>query len=118
MPIVHVRGTQSRASRATRATLGRIATATATAVDCPVHEVWCTFEGLAATSIGERVPEEDEAILYVDLLLAPRPDDVMARALEATARAAAESFHTKVENVWARLVRIEPGTVFAGGAAL
>ncbi|MDQ4024670.1 MAG: hypothetical protein M3217_04135 [Actinomycetota bacterium] len=99
-------------------TLGRIATATAAAVDCPVREVWCTFDGLAVTSIGERVPEEDEAILYVDLLLTPRPDDVMARALEATARAAADSFHTKIENVWARLVRVEPGTVFAGGAAL
>ena len=117
MPIVHVRGTNSRASLATRKAMGHVAAATAGAVDCPVHEVWCTFQGLAATTIGERVPAEDEAILYVDLVLKDRPGEVLAEALEATARAAAESFHTKLENVWARVVRIEPGTVFAGGAA-
>ncbi len=115
MPIVHVRGTQSRASLATKRSLGHVAAATAEAIGCAVHEVWCTFEGLAATTIGERTPQEDEAILYVDLLLSERPEEVMARALEATARAAAQSFHTKLPNVWARRVRLEPGTVFAGG---
>jgi hypothetical protein len=118
MPIVHVRGTQSRASLATRKALGHVATKTALAVDCAVHEVWCTFESLVATTIGERVPAEDEAILYVELLMRPRSAQVDVDALEAAARGAAESFHTKLENVWARLVPIEPANVFAGGAPL
>lgn len=118
MPVIHIRGTQSRASLATRRSLAHIADAVAEAAGTAVSDVWCTFQPLAATTIGDRAPLETEAILYVDVLMGDRGQDVTEAVLEATARAAAHSFHTKLENVWARCTPVAPGTVFAGGGML
>ncbi len=115
MPVIHIRGTQSRASLATRRSLAHVAEAAAEPAGTSVSDVWCTFQPLAATTIGDRAPLEAEAILYVDVVMNDRGRDVTKAVLEATARAAAQSFHTKLDNVWARYTPIEPGTVFAGG---
>lgn len=115
MPVINIRGAESRSDLATRKSLVHIAQATASAGKIDVRRVWCTFQPLAAMTIGEQVPDEADAILFIDLLTRDRGAPATRAMLEAAARAAAESFQTPLENVWARPVILKSSMVFAGG---
>lgn len=116
MPVVHVRGISDLTKGEVDAGLRYIAAGVAEALGGDVGDVWCTFSDLEAMTIGDDVPRDDDRILYLDLLLQPRPE--APAALEAAAKQAATAFGVQPENVWARLTPLEPGTVFAGGRPL
>jgi hypothetical protein len=114
MPIVHVKGHEPSSADLIERGLGTVAGAVADAIENDVSGVWCTFTSVTQT-IGSQVPAPDERILYLDLLMKPRGRDAAEAALEAAAGAAAHAFEVRRENVWAHLVEIGSGQVFAGG---
>ena len=116
MPIVHIRALSPLDGAP--APLASIAEAVAAACDCPPEEVWCTFSPLAAVTIGARPVEQASGIVFVELVMRSRGVEPDAAALEAAARATASSFRIPLEDAWARLSLVEPGTVFAGGSPL
>lgn len=111
MPVVHVRGTLRNASVNQ---LVHIAEAVAAPAGCSLGDVWCTYQQVNPATAGSRTHD----ILYVDLLARPREKDALQNALAAAATSASSSFHVPLEDVWARLTVLEPGTVFAGGNQL
>lgn len=117
MPIVHVRGLSRSSSDAERALID-IATAVASAAGCEVNQVWTTFQGLDAMTLGTSPAQDDGQILYVDLLMQPRGDEIHAATLTALAQAAAVAFEVDPNDVWARLTLVAPGTVYAGGGLI
>ena len=107
MPVVHIRGSVPGANADT---LAKVARDVASAIGCPVGDVWCTYQQ-AVTTVGTR----SERVLYVDLLARPREGDALQDGLEAAARAASASFHVNLVDVWAHLTVVEKDRLFAGG---
>lgn len=109
MPVIHVRGTSIAAERATTRALASVSNAVAAAIGADVHRVWSTFATLDLSTVGER---EQPGILYVDVLIKHRGDDVNRAALAAAGRAASKAFGVPQQDVWARLVVLGPNDVF------
>lgn len=107
MPIVHVR---ANAPETTEDALAAIAETVADAMECPAGDVWCTYQRVDPVTIGTRPAN----VVYVDLLARPRDGDALQNGLAAAARATSTSFGVPLEDVWAHLTVLEPGTVFAG----
>ena len=117
MPIVHVRGLPRKTSDTERA-LAEVAVAVAAAAGCEVGQVWTTFQGLDAMTLGSRPVAGDGQILYADLLMQPRGEEIEAATLTALAESAAVAFGVDPDDVWARLTLVTPGTTYAGGGLI
>lgn len=96
--------------------LARVTLRVAEEVPCERAGVWCTFQELAAETVGGRAVDGDGRIVYVDVWMRPRDDvDAPGRALSAACHAVAEGLGVPLEDVWGALHDVEPGRVFAGG---
>ena len=115
MPIVHVKARELRNPQLAEQGLSAIAGAVARAIGSNPDSVWCTFTPVETETIGLKWPEWNDRILYLDLLMKDRGQDVGEQALEAAARAAADAFEVRLENVWSRLIELGSRKVFAGG---
>jgi phenylpyruvate tautomerase PptA (4-oxalocrotonate tautomerase family) len=115
MPIVHVNGLDGRDVQTANHALQHVAAAVADAADCPIEEVWCTLRRVDAMTVGERSIEWDGRIVYVDVFLRPRGEDASKRILERCSAAVAEAFDVPLVDVWARIVELPSGSVYAGG---
>jgi hypothetical protein len=115
MPVVHVRGLVDSDEASIDAALIRVADSISAAASCPVEDVWCTFTTVSAMTLGRAPATPDNKILFVDLHMRSRGTDTNAAALQEAAFAAAAAFDVPVADVWASLVPVESGTVFAGG---
>lgn len=111
MPVIHVRGGAQTQGSGTDRSLASIATAAAAAAGEPVERVWCTYSRVSKMTVGER---PNGGIVYVDVLMRSRGEDVDRATLEAAGRAASQAFGVPQHDVWARLVILEPHHVFAG----
>jgi hypothetical protein len=69
-------------------------------------------------SLGERIVEQADRIVYLDMWLRPRDPDVRSQALEAACRAAARGLDVPLDDVWAAQHLVEAGYVFAGGTVV
>jgi hypothetical protein len=117
MPVIHIRalapgGGTERIEDALRLI--------AREVSAPLGEeprsTWCTFTPVSCMSLGERIVELDDRIVYVDLWMRPHDEPTRIAVLEAACRAAAHGFNVPVEDVWGVHHEVTAGRVFAGGA--
>lgn len=118
MPVVHVRANAVDRPSASAA-LAAITEAVASAVPCAPDAVWCTFTAVETQTIGGAARDDEGRIVYVDVWIRPRADDVsITRALEAACTAAAAGLGVPVDDVWGTLRPVEPLRVFAGGSLI
>ena len=115
MPVVHIRAIEGRDATAIDGALVAIAEELAEAAACPVQTVWCTFEPLSALTIGTNKAAAGHEIVFVDIEMRSRGEEVAAEVLRRTGARTAERFGVPVEDVWVRLYEVPPGSVMTGG---
>jgi len=118
MPIIHIRSLQPHDPLAVDRALGAVAEEVAAACGCDVDDVWCTFTPVQRMTIGATPVEGEGRIAYLDVLMRPRAAGAGGQVLEAAATAVARHLGLPLEDVWAHLIPLRPGEVFAGGALL
>jgi len=119
MPVIHVRGLRPDGdTEQVDAALRLIARDVAAALGEEPRSTWCTFTAVTRMSLGERIVEQAERIVYMDMWMRPRDPAVRKQALEAACRAAARGLDVPIEDVWAAQHLVEAGHVFAGGAVV
>jgi hypothetical protein len=117
MPAIHVRGLAPTGGRAqVDRALAAIAVDVAAAIGGEPSGTWCTFTVVDRMSLGTRVVEGDDRIVYLDLWMRSRGEPVDGRALTAACLAVARELEVPPEDVWGTLREVAPGHVFAGGA--
>jgi hypothetical protein len=119
MPVLHVRalpplGGDEQLDRALRG----IAVDVSAVLGADPRGTWCTFTVLDRQSIGEEVVGPDRQIVYLDLWIRSRGQELEGRALAAACGAAARELGVPLEDVWGTLRHVEPGRVFAGGGPI
>lgn len=119
MPAIHVRGLAPTGGRGqVDQTLASIAVDVAAAIDGEPSGTWCTFTVVDRMSIGTRVVEGEDRIVYLDLWIRSRGAEVDGAALTAACLAAARGLEVPPEDVWGTLHQVRPGQVFAGGSLI
>jgi hypothetical protein len=110
-----MKGCSVRNKRQLEEAMLALAKSISAATSCRPQDVWCTFTNVTAITVGLKVPEWENRIVYADILMRPRGGDVAAQALEAAASTISEWLGVPLENVWVRLAELPSGSVFAGG---
>jgi len=119
MPVIHVRGlSPDGGTEQVDSALQLIAREVAAVLGEEPHSTWCTFTAVTRMSLGERVVEHADRIVYLDMWMRPRDPAVRSQALEAACRATARGLDVPIEDVWAAQHVVEPGHVFAGGTVV
>lgn len=72
MPVIHVKGSEPRTPLDAEKGLHAISSAVAQALGTDVGQVWCTYTNIETQTIGNKVPEWEDRILYLELLMKPR----------------------------------------------
>jgi hypothetical protein len=112
VPVVHIRGFERRSTADVERGFVEVAEAVASAVGCPLADVWSTFTKVESMTVGDRFPSNEGEILYLELLMRSRRRGGPA-ALGSAASAAARAFSVEAD-VWARLVEPSPARCGAG----
>jgi hypothetical protein len=116
MPVIHVRGLHpDGGTEQLDAALRLIAREVAATLGEEPRSTWCTFTPVTRMSLGERIVEQADRIVYLDVWMRPRDEAIRSLALEAACRAAARGLDVPIEDVWAAQHVVEAGYVFAGG---
>ena len=119
MPVIHVRGLgPDGGTEQVDAALQLIAREVAAVLGEEPRSTWCTFTAVTRMSLGERIVEQANRIVYLDMWMRPREPAIRVQALEAACRAAARGLDVPIEGVWAAQHMVEAGHVFAGGTVV
>jgi hypothetical protein len=87
MPVIHVRGLRpDGGTEQADAALRLIAREVAAALGEEPRSTWCTFTAVTRMSLGERIVEQADRIVYLDMWIRPRDPAVRRQALEAACR--------------------------------
>ena len=113
MPVVHVRAIE-RDQAKVKGALSGIAESVARAADCSIGDVWCTYSSVTEMTIGTEAVDGTDQIVYIDVLMR----NPTSAAVEAAAHAAASQLGVPLQDIWARLIEVRSGEVFAGGRLL
>lgn len=119
MPVIHVRGLgPDGGTEQVDAALRLIAREVAAVLGEEPRSTWCTFTAVTRMSLGERIVEQADRIVYLDMWIRPRDPAVRSQALEAACSAAARGLDVPIEDVWAAQHMVQAGHVFAGGTVI
>jgi hypothetical protein len=86
MPVIHVRGLgPDGGTEQVDAALQLIAREVAAVLGEEPRSTWCTFTAVTRMSLGERIVEQANRIVYLDMWMRPREPAIRGQALEAAA---------------------------------